>query len=142
MDKLFTLSLRIRWNTFFANVIEANNITSNDCRFRTDETYKDGTELMTITSANKVIIDKIEELYSSYDINEPFLTTQEKEMKDIKEENLYLGQMVTDLELLMLEMQSKIVQVDMQSKETDQELGVQITDVDLSLLEHKLTDKS
>lgn len=137
---MFSTKLKIRPSTFFGGIIEPNNITSNECMFNIAEELMDGLQMIEILSDDKTVIDKINSLYESYDYNVIPLDEKDKELKSLKEENVFLGQMVTDLELTVLEIQSALNKNKVEAEATNKELGTQITDIDLELLEHKVVD--
>lgn len=139
---MYTVELRIRMETFFGEQIEPNNITSNECKFNTLQEFPDGTIIMEFASQDATIIERIKELYKKHDYRVIPLTKEEQAILDLKSENVYLGQIITDLELSMLELQTMIMSSQVETMKNDQELGTQITDIDLELLEHKVIDHS
>lgn len=104
----YQTTLRIRVKTFFNECIHNTNIDSNNCDFTEIRRYNDGTCDMKFVSDNEDIIKKIQEMYKTYDYNILPKTEEEQRLEELSNENKELGQMITELELQIIEMQMSL----------------------------------
>lgn len=114
----YNLTITVRPETFFGDIIEKNNITSNECQFDIMEEFPDGTVKYSIKSDSQEVLNNIQSLCDGYDASIIPLTSEQK-----------LEQVIQELMALRRTLEI-----------TAQDLGTQITDVDLGLLEHKVID--
>ncbi len=105
---MHTIELIVRMETFFGGIIEPNNITSNECRFEVVEELENNLSLLEISSENKDILDRIEELYSDYDYSIPFVSEQEVEIEVMKKDTLAGMEATTEVFELVL-MQDELI---------------------------------
>ena len=108
MLKMTGIEIIVRMETFFGDVIEPNNITSNECVFRIIEHLEDGLVLLEVVSEYKEIIYRVQALYQQYDYNIPFVTEEEKEIVSMKNDTLSGMEATTEIFELVL-MQEELV---------------------------------
>ena len=100
------IRLRIDNSTFFRELAK-NSIPYSLKDIQEVEYISSNDTIIEITNSESTSIAEIENFYNmKYDRKKAVLTKTELEIAQLKQENRYLGQMITELELSIINMQS------------------------------------